>query len=197
MAKFKIVFLCLLILSLVSSVVAWDQADAAGPWKAQVVDAETGKPLEGVVILAVWRRYLWLIGQHGGLGYGASQEVVTNKEGRFTIASRSSWTLNPFVHLRAPGFRIFKPGYGRWRYKGHGGEAWLKLDLLEQQARIEKAKEQFIGEGVMIELPPLKTREERLKFYRSIGYSAEIPRERIKRFLQALEAERTYLGFGN
>ena len=34
------------------------QANVAGPWKAQIVDAETGKPVEGVVVLAVWyRRY--------------------------------------------------------------------------------------------------------------------------------------------
>lgn len=179
----------------ISSFGALSNVEAAGPWKAQVVNAETGKPLEGVVILAVWYRYVWLIGQHGHLGYGASQEVVTNKEGRFTIASRSSWTLNPFVHLRAPDFRIFKPGYGQWRF--HGSKEWPMGDVIEREVYVKEAWDQFEGKGVVMELPPLKTREERLKFYRSIGYSAEIPRERIKRFLQALEAERTYLGFGN
>jgi hypothetical protein len=31
-------------------------AEAAGPWRAQVVDAETGQPLEGVAVIAVWQR---------------------------------------------------------------------------------------------------------------------------------------------
>ncbi len=31
-------------------------AQAAGPWRAQVVDAETGQPLEGVAVIGVWQR---------------------------------------------------------------------------------------------------------------------------------------------
>jgi hypothetical protein len=31
-----------------------EPATAEGPWKGQVVDKETGKPLEGVVVLAAW-----------------------------------------------------------------------------------------------------------------------------------------------
>lgn len=34
---------------------AWfSNGEGSGPWKAQIVDAETGQPLEGVVVLASW-----------------------------------------------------------------------------------------------------------------------------------------------
>ena len=29
-------------------------APISGPWRAQLVDAETGQPLEGAVVLALW-----------------------------------------------------------------------------------------------------------------------------------------------
>jgi len=32
-------------------------AAAAGPWRATIVDAETGKPLEGVVVVAAFAKY--------------------------------------------------------------------------------------------------------------------------------------------
>src|SRR3990170_3762971 len=51
--------------------------EAAGPWKAQIVDAETGRPLEGVVVLAVWIRYTASVGGWAGAKYYASEEVVT------------------------------------------------------------------------------------------------------------------------
>ena len=42
-------------------------SESAGPWKGQVVDKETGKPLEGVVVLARWeKRYTSFVGEMGG-----------------------------------------------------------------------------------------------------------------------------------
>src|SRR5262245_65683980 len=32
--------------------------EAAGPWKARIVDADTRGALEGVVVLAVWQRHV-------------------------------------------------------------------------------------------------------------------------------------------
>jgi hypothetical protein len=58
-------------------------AEAAGPWRAQVVDAETGQPLEGVAVIRVWNRRL--IG-HGLVplwptGWVTADETVTDREG--------------------------------------------------------------------------------------------------------------------
>ncbi len=71
---------------LIASVCFPVMSESAGPWKGQVVDKETGKPLEGVVVLARWeRRYTSFVGEMGGNEYYDSEEVVTDAEGRFVI----------------------------------------------------------------------------------------------------------------
>jgi hypothetical protein len=165
-------------------------SEGAGPWKGQVADKETGKPLEGVVVLAVWERYFRGLGIHGAAGgYGASEEVVTDKQGHFTIEARSSWTLNPFVYLKGPEFYIFKSGYGRWQFQGQ--DRWSK-DALESEEQRKQAWKKFEGEGVVLELPRLSSREARLRFINRPG--GEIPVDKMQKYLQALDQERINLG---
>lgn len=71
-----------------------------------VVDAETGKPLEGAVVLAEWTKTKGL-----GLTYTESYkvvEVVTDKEGKFTIPGVMSPLVDP------PSVTIYKKGYVAW-----------------------------------------------------------------------------------
>ena len=142
------------------------------PWTAQVVDAATGQPVQGVVVLAYWIKYTASFGGWGGSEFYDSQEVVTGPDGRYAIQPRPSYTL-PGVNKVSAEILIFKPGYGRWAYRS---------------AR---------GEEVVIELPPLKTREERLKFYGSLRWSGRVPSERTQRLREAVQMERAYLGFRN
>lgn len=94
----------------------------------------------------------------------------------------------PIWHLKGPDFYIFKPGYGEWKFKGQ--EKWSDIEHGEQY---KKAVRQFqSSEGVVLELPVLKTREERLQSLRHPG--GEIPKERIKNYLSALDQERVNLG---
>ncbi|TAK10126.1 hypothetical protein EPO44_00400 [bacterium] len=172
---------------IVSLLSVWpERSDAAGPWKAQIVDTETGKPLEGVVVLAVWRHCGFIFMDGCGEYYDA-EEVVTGSDGRFVIQAR--W--NPFRTILGPDLTIFKPGYGRWRFQG--SQDWPK-DLYERKARVQKAWEQFESEGVVIELPPVKTREERLDSLRYAGPSALVPRDRTRHLEEAIDQERVYLG---
>src|SRR5437867_12742423 len=71
-------------------------AEAAGPWQAQAVSAETRQPLEGVVVLAWWTRH---VRSFGGPSeeYRDSQEVPTDRDGRFKIDSRWFFSPNPLV----------------------------------------------------------------------------------------------------
>ncbi|MGH7768232.1 MAG: hypothetical protein ACREQP_12310 [Candidatus Binatia bacterium] len=50
---------------------------------------------------------------------------------------------------------------------------------------------------VVIELPALKTKEERLKFYVGgfFGAPGDVPLDKSKRWTEAENAERAYLGF--
>lgn len=164
--------------------------EAAGPWKAQIVDAKTGQSLEGVVVLAVWIRYTASPGGWAGAKYYDSEEVVTGPDGRFIIPQRIIINWLPLLsQIRGPEFRIFKPGYGQWRIQD-----WEKKPKEWEELT---TGEIFEKDDIVIELPRLKTREERLEFYRkpSRSPSALIPPERTKRFDEAEKMERAYLGF--
>lgn len=71
-----------------------------------VIDAETGEPIEGAVILVEWTK------KHGlGLTYTESYKVieaVTDKDGKVTI----SGVFSPFV--RPPSVTVYKKGYAAW-----------------------------------------------------------------------------------
>ena len=163
-------------------------ANAAGPWHGKVIDAETGKPLEGVVVLATWWRYTASVGGWSNKKYYDSEEVITDADGRFAIRSR--W-INRFWYLllteiRGPRLYIFKPGYGRWRFQGE--EGWKKLNNDERVMRLDEAWEELERGSVVIELPPLKT-EDRLEAL-DLGPYGEVPDSRMLRYLEALDQER-------
>jgi len=166
--------------------------DALGPWKAQVVDAETRQPLAGVVVVAVWKKYLPVEGTVGIFEYVDSIEEVTGGDGRFVIAERIFSDADRLI-LKEPDFYLFKPGYGQWRFQGE--EGWSKLDAAERKKRYEETGRQFESKGAVIEMPSLKTSDERLKFYQSPWrLPGIVPPEKIKRWTDAQQAERKYLG---
>ena len=119
-----------------------------GPWRAQVVDAETGQPLEGVVVLAWWSKSVSLLA-HGGTKYVTSQEVVTGPDGRFEIDSE--WlgvSLIPFfTAVYGPSWKVFKPGYGQWQFQGYDEEYRQQTDRYKAQKWLERQREQFEEEG--------------------------------------------------
>ena len=50
-------FLPTIVLASIAVLLSPRVSAALGPWKAQVVDAETKKPLDDVVVIAVWSTY--------------------------------------------------------------------------------------------------------------------------------------------
>ncbi len=155
-------------------------ATAAGPWKAQIVDAETKQPLEGVVVLAVWTRHVRSFGGPSSEYYD-SQEVLTDKEGRFTIAPRSFFSLNPLVFYRGPRFLIFKPGHGRAVWPGgRKGEVWPEGSL----------------ESIVIAMARLRTLEERREYLKDVrsGF-VTVPLDRTPLLEGAITEERRAVGY--
>ena len=191
MEKTNIRVLGLVFFVIVSAFAFPFEAEAAGPWKGQIVDRETGKPLEGVVVLAVWTKCGFIV-MDGCAEYGDCEEAVTGQEGRFVIQARWYFSLfRPFSSLKGPAFYIFKAGYGRWQFQGY--DTWSK-DALESEEQRKKAWKQFEGEGVVLELPVLKTRNERLKFLGHVEAPGDIPDDRIPKYLQTYSQERVNLG---
>jgi hypothetical protein len=181
--------------------------ESVRPRIGQVVDADTGKPIDGALILEVF--YLWPKRGFGNFPvpkvFRASSQALTDGEGRFTLSgpfdSKSWWT---------DGLHIFKPGYGPWRFQGRNEVA--SFTLAEEWTWLQQTWERFTTSGVVIELRPLRTREERLKYIDrgwvvsdrlETGFSRrtpfglyffDVPLDRLSDFQRAVDEERASLG---
>ncbi len=155
-----------ILLGLAVLVGAPDLASAAkGPWRGQVLDAETKQPLEGVVVLAYWYRYRFHLSQlvvgHQAPEFFDAVEAVTDAQGRWEIPEKSF----PFLaNIGGPFFRYYKPGYAGWYYAGQDTAEWRQLRSEEQMRRAkEMALAVWTEEGGKVELPPARTRDEQMK----------------------------------
>jgi hypothetical protein len=102
-----------------------------------VVDAETGKPVEGAVVLAEWTRRQG-IGDYHTVSVRAAY-AITDTEGKFNIFG----PLHPFVE--APDVTVYKKGYVAWNNKfifpdyAHRKQS----EDMYKQIRIERFKKFF------------------------------------------------------
>ena len=110
-------FLLACLLAALAPATGPDDAHAAGPWRGQVVDAETGQPIEGVVVVAVWERLSPGV-IHQARAFHDVDEVVTDAEGRFVLPERELSPPNPFITIDGPQLTMFKGGYGLWQFRG-------------------------------------------------------------------------------
>jgi hypothetical protein len=156
-------------------------ATADGPWKLEVVDAETGQPLHGVVVLLLWRTQ-WLISLHPSSEFHDVYETVTDTEGRVTIPDRkTSW--NPLRQIRGPIIYVFKSGWGQWRFRSVAPMGTVPNDVRDKQ--VDDAWARFRGgQETVVALPRLKTREERERLTHPSTPLGEVPRDRIPRWLE-------------
>jgi hypothetical protein len=150
-----------------------------------VIDAETKQPLEGAVVLAVWKRESPGLVQRAS-GFLDAEEVLTDRNGRFVVGKHPPVTLIPGTWVDGPYLTIFYSGYGFYpRYHvsppipAFGGIDTI-LEMMEK-------------EEVVFQLPPLKTREERLKVQRGV-ISSDAPAAKMPNLIRLLNLERERLG---
>lgn len=161
-------------------------AFAAGPWKGQIIDIETKEPIEGAVVLAVWERVYRTPTGASSYFYEA-KETLTDKEGRFEIPSYTPINLVPIIsYMRGPLFTIFKPGYGSLtmvldKYLASVGAEVYEMELSGKRYRLSHG---------LIEIPPLKTREERLENMPAVS----VPYKKQKLLIKLINEERKNLG---
>ena len=180
------------LLSMVCLMASVSRAESAGPWHAQVVGAETKQPLEGVVVLAWWTRHVRSLGGPSE-EYRDSQEALTDRDGRFTIASRSFFSLNPLVFFRGPFVTMFKSGYGRFAWPGYqGSEQWPK----EKRDALRTAAQLLQLDGIALEMPRLESVEQRKEYLGKLeGAYLVVPVERRPLLQKAIEEERRAFGY--
>ena len=146
-----------------------------GPFRGKVIDAETGQPLPGVVVLAFWlERWNALIETH--TRFYDAREVLTGPDGTFEIP-RLPRPLWPFRRIDGPAINVFAPGYAERR-----------------RVVTPTSGEPFIDPTV-VEMRRLMTREERLRALRLASPSTDVPLERKCLLRRAENVERQNLGF--
>ena len=83
-----------------------------GTHKGRAVDADTGKPIEGVVVLGVWRSVFATPGGAVSDFYDA-RETVTDKDGNFSIPGQGVMIMSNVDVMQC---LIFKAGYKYQRF---------------------------------------------------------------------------------
>jgi hypothetical protein len=83
-----------------------------GPRSGRVVDAETGKPIEGAVVVYVWRfsDFLTLPG-----GIAAFCEIITDKDGKYFIPGRRVKKELVFEGVCPESVVIYKDNYAAYK----------------------------------------------------------------------------------
>ena len=178
-------------------------------FKGKVIDAETKEPIEGAVVVAVYNKSTM------GLGAGTVSSVInvrealTDKEGMFRIPSYTT-VVQPFSWEISATFIIFKPGYGSFPNYRVSPTMKLSNPGIEQFfSENEVGKEGELLEGGawwknfkltfgLVELPKLKTREERRLSMPSpeegSGHEQSWYRKKQKQFIRLLNEENKNLG---
>lgn len=154
---------------------------AKGPWKGKVIDAETKQPIEGAAVVAVWYKNL-----RGPAGtetrFLDARETMTDKEGRFEIPS--FWALDIFFvrEITGPTFTIFKPSYGSYPEYQVNPKPPIPYETI------------FEEKEDVVELPRLKTKEERIKKLPGIGVFLDGHEQKVKEYIKLLNKESIEIG---
>jgi len=155
-----------------------------GPFRGRLVDVETGQGIAGGVVLAVWERaYPGVAGTVSE--FHEAREAVSGADGLFEMPRLDP----PFfsLNVRPPAFQFFAPGYGmvRWVVTPENGDPLV--------------------DPTVIEMRPMKTREERLRSLQSLPsvfFIAEpprgdirkvAPRDKFQSYLETINRERKSL----
>lgn len=144
-------------------------------FKGKVIDAETKEPIEGAVVVVTYSKTTHLPPEAYSRIINV-RETVTNKNGEFYIPSYTT-IIQPLSSEDMANFIIFKPGYGSfpdWRVSPSKGTEVHFEDFFSMDYGVEKEvlwrepwkigaefKRIKVTFGI-VELPKLKTREERL-----------------------------------
>jgi len=143
-----------------------------GPFRGQIVDVGTGKPIKGAAVLVVWLKDI-LTPVHSVTQFYDAREVVTDAEGRFVVPRRIPALF--WIFIRKPQVTYFAPGY-----VAHG-EVVTPPD-----------GRPFV-DPTIVQMRRLKSREELLKKRRS--QPAMVPLNKMTEFTKAINVERKMLGF--
>jgi hypothetical protein len=150
---------------------------------AVVVDADTGKPIEGAVAIAIWREHTtketaWFEG--GKMVPVRIEEVISDKDGKIYIEGFWGWFV---FENRYPRLNVYKPGYILWDQQSiyideHKSEKRTDFGKENNIVQLKKRPEEFSFEG-----------HRRFMDWCTYGDISEAPK---KLFRKAFDYERPY-----
>jgi len=148
-----------------------------GAYRGKIIDAYTGEPIEGVVVLGVWKRvYPGIAGSSSH--FSDARETVTDENGEFSIPG-----MGLSIMLGSMRVIIFKAGYDR---VGYG--LW---DSLKISRPWSTKKIRWEGDKAIIPLRKLRM-EERIK--RGSPSRPNIPMEKMKLMTKEISKDRIERG---
>lgn len=179
--RFAVVTLVALAFIIARSSNAWSVS-----YHGQVVEAETGKPIEGAVVLVEWHKKSRLA--LGGMSYfHNARETLTDAEGNFSLDSSPGIDWNPLTYILAPYIIVFYPGYRPFT-AAHIADLGIKGGLVEISAAFEK--------GVVLRLRKQTSEKEAKQFTDRTGFGPIwSPYETTPNFYRLINAQRSSVGF--
>jgi hypothetical protein len=163
MNKFSIVIFVVIILYLPACLCA---IGADGPYEGRVIDGDTGKPIERVVILVAW--YTSQFSPAGSThNFYNAKETVTDNKGEFSIPGMG---LKALTNLESMHVLIFKAGYEylnvpwvslkkdillKEKIKWEGNRAIIPLKRLSMEERKKQGTPSFPSEAYKNKRMPL------------------------------------------
>ena len=174
-------------------------------YKGRVIDAETKEPIEGAVVVVTYTKETMGI-PHKYSSIINVRETLTDQNGEFYIP-RYFTMIQPLSFEDMANFIIFKPAYGSFPnyqtvpsgitpveqetffLQDTGSEGELEMWVKEEKGPVLKISKVTFG---IVELPKLRTREERLRASR-VGVSGYGSKD-LPLLYKVLNEEERYLG---
>ena len=154
---------------------------SSGPYRGQVLDAETKEPLVGAVVLAIWYWEAPGLGGHGpAVDYHDALEALTDAQGEFTVPAKTLLTV--IGKIREPKLVIYYPGYG----------FFPSLQAYPQDDKEVRAA--YERRFFQVKLIKLKTREERMKVRDDPVWISDVPDAKMPNLVRLVNKERQMLG---
>lgn len=168
-------------------------------FKGKVIDSETKGPIEGSVVVAIYKKHPIISGPAGGSASIVEiKETLTNEKGEFFFPPYTTF-IQPLAKEWRTDFIIYKPGYGC--YPGLQVKPPKFLDPekffsgeLGTKEEIQQGSKVMLVESGIVEIPPLKTKSERLNA--TPGTPSQITSEELPLLFNAINSERKRFGLG-
>jgi hypothetical protein len=158
-----------------------DALERQGPFRGQVVNLETGEPIAGAIVTAVWWENLF----PSGVQFYDAREAVTSADGRFEIPQLSIPATK--LNVGSPRLTFFAPGYlppGHYREPGDPTTGIYRI-----RYRVTPPDGQPFVAPTVVPMRRIRSEEEWCEYRYLASPGATVPAAKVPLFGQAFRKE--------